>query len=603
MRGCRRERLGVMNDIPPVAPVAPRGLATPSHLIAPGPSKSTGTKRRWILAIISVPIVLLVVLITGWAVDTGAHQVPRNTSLAGVAIGGLGEDELAGRIAETSVGFASTPVEIVAGDSTYSTTAEALGLTIDEGKTTDGALNPNYGTPFLLRPFVWAKSFWTEHQAPLQFQVNTEQVAVNLVELQGEDRVEPTEPSVELVDGGLKGIPGKDGEGIDSATAATALMTAAQVAADNGEATIRLTVKQSPLPPLGSEEAAASAASTAEALTAEPIEIRAGNTSRTIKGDTMRSWVTLTSAADGTVAMAFDPTKVSVDLQRAFKDVDGHPVDASFTLGGNGQPVIVADQPGTICCGEGASTTILAALNNNTRSVDLELVPGPALFTVAAAKAYGIVRAVGGNNAWRDGAPTTAGPGFTTYHAPTGARITNIHRIADLVRGAVIAPGATFSINDHVGKRTAADGFVEAGAISNGAHVNEIGGGISQFATTTFNAAYFAGLPITTSQAHSEYFDRYPRGREATMGFPNPDLAFTNDTPYGIMIWTSYTGTSLTVTLYSTPYANGAQTDIVEAPAGRCTAVTTTRTITYPDGNTANDKFRARYRPSGSTTC
>ena len=160
---------------------------------------------------------------------------------------------------------------------------------------------------------------------------------------------------------------------------------------------------------------------------------------------------------------------------------------------------------------------------------------------------------MGGNFAWRSGAPTTAGPGFTTYHDPTGARITNIHRMADLVRGAVIAPGETFSINDHVGERTAEKGFVPAGAIRDGKHVEEVGGGVSQFATTMFNAAYFAGLQIDSSQAHSEYFDRYPRGREATMGFPAPDLRFTNDTPYGIMIWTSYTDSSLTITLYSTP--------------------------------------------------
>ena len=91
--------------------------------------------------------------------------------------------------------------------------------------------------------------------------------------------------------------------------------------------------------------------------------------------------------------------------------------------------------------------------------------------------------------------PPPPGPGFTTYHDAGGARVTNIHRMADLVRGAVIAPGASFSINDYVGERTAEKGFVGAGAIRDGLHVDEIGGGVSQFATTMFNAAYFAGPP------------------------------------------------------------------------------------------------------------
>ncbi len=160
------------------------------------------------------------------------------------------------------------------------------------------------------------------------------------------------------------------------------------------------------------------------------------------------------------------------------------------------------------------------------------------------------------------------------------------------MRGVVIPPGGSFSVNDHVGERTAAKGFVAAGAIRDGKHVDEIGGGISQFATTIFNAAYFAGLQIDASQAHSEYFSRYPRGREATMGFPAPDLAFTNNTPYGILIWTSYTDTSLTVTLYSTPHARAEQTGSAERRSGRCQVVTTTRTVTFPDGRTEADTLQ-----------
>ena len=163
-------------------------------------------------------------------------------------------------------------------------------------------------------------------------------------------------------------------------------------------------------------------------------------------------------------------------------------------------------------------------------AVELEVVLTEPEITTEVAEGLGIVEPVGGNRAWRNGAPATAGPGFTTYHDPGQPRVTNVHRIADLVRGAIIVPGGTFSVNEHVGPRTADKGFVPAGAIRDGEHVDEIGGGVSQFATTLFNAAYFAGLDIPVSQAHSEYFARYPRGREATMGHPAPDLQITNDT-------------------------------------------------------------------------
>jgi vancomycin resistance protein YoaR len=211
---------------------------------------------------------------------------------------------------------------------------------------------------------------------------------------------------------------------------------------------------------------------------------------------------------------------------------------------------------------------------------------------------------VGGNRAWQNGAAIPGpGPGFTTYHAAGEARVVNIHRIADLVRGAVIPPGGSFSVNEHVGQRTTANGFVEAGAIRNGVHVPEVGGGVSQFATTLFNAAYFAGLDIVEYQSHSEWFTRYPRGREATMGYPYPDLVIQNDTPHGVLIWTSYTDSSLTVTMWSSPYATAEQTGITETASGQCAVVTTTRTRTYPDGSTENDTFRATYRPGENLDC
>lgn len=50
-------------------------------------------------------------------------------------------------------------------------------------------------------------------------------------------------------------------------------------------------------------------------------------------------------------------------------------------------------------------------------------------------------------------------------------------------------PGTTFSVNDTVGRRTAEKGFVEGGVIQDGEFATDIGGGVSQFATTTFNAA------------------------------------------------------------------------------------------------------------------
>jgi vancomycin resistance protein YoaR len=590
-------------DAPLVVEPKPEAAARPAHFGAPSHRPDEGrSRRRWLLPALLVPVVLVLLLVLAWAVDSSSGGVARNVQLAGVDIGGLNEDELTGRVEEVAADYDETPVELVVGDVVYETTAADIGLMVDRRATTESALETGDSSFVLARPFSWARSLFSETQAPLQFEVNAERVAARVIELEGDARTPPTEPTVELVDGAFDVVPGVDGTGLDTADVARQLPGAAEAAAAEELGAVRLELEMGPIPPLGSEEAAQDAADAAEALVNEPVEIATGGGSRTISPDQLRSWVQLSTNPDGTVVVTFDEAKAAATLRRAFADIEGHPTNASFTLEG-GVPIIRGDQPGIVCCTQGSAARILAALQGGTRTVDLELTEGPASFTTADAEEFGIKEPVGGSFAWRSGAPTTAGPGFTTYHDPTGARITNIHRMADLVRGAVIAPGESFSINDHVGERTTEKGFVPAGAIRDGEHVEEVGGGVSQFATTMFNAAYFAGLQIDASQAHSEYFDRYPRGREATMGFPVPDVRFTNDTPYGIMIWTSYTQSSLTITLYSTPYARGEQTAISESRSGNCTVVTTTRTITYPDGTTKSDKFRATYRPGEGQRC
>ena len=197
---------------------------------------------------------------------------------------------------------------------------------------------------------------------------------------------------------------------------------------------------------------------------------------------------------------------------------------------------------------------------------------------------------------------------FTTMHRPdTEAnpqpRVTNIQRFADLVRGAIIEPGDIFSLNDHVGNRTEAKGFVEAGVIYKGVFTEDVGGGVSQFATTFFNAAFFAGLDFLEYQSHSLYISRYPYGREATISWPYVDLVVQNNTPYPMLIWPTYTADSISVSIYSTKWAEVEQTDQVSIAEGECTRVHTERTLTYTDGTQKVDRVVALYRPTEGINC
>jgi vancomycin resistance protein YoaR len=131
----------------------------------------------------------------------------------------------------------------------------------------------------------------------------------------------------------------------------------------------------------------------------------------------------------------------------------------------------------------------------------------------------------------------------------------------------------------------------------------EIGGGVSQFATTIFNAAYFAGLDMPEYQAHSLYFSRYPFGREATISTPAPDLKIKNTTDYPFLILTSYNDTSITVSMYSTKNIEVAQVASRSSNRNQCIYVETDRERVYSDGQSKIDTFFALYRPEDGIDC
>jgi vancomycin resistance protein YoaR len=212
---------------------------------------------------------------------------------------------------------------------------------------------------------------------------------------------------------------------------------------------------------------------------------------------------------------------------------------------------------------------------------------------------------------------------FTTNHAGGEPRVRNIHRIADILDGVVVDPGANFSVNDFVGERTEAKGFVPAPAIQDGEFIPSVGGGVSQFATTMFNAAFFGGYEIVEHKPHSQYISRYPEGREATLSYPGVDLEIRNDSPCGLLIDTSYTNTSITVSFYGCPWVSVSESTsgrsnitgpetivrpaepddgvapgeqkVVQEGGGQGFDVTVTRTRTFPDGRTDSEQFQTRY--------
>ena len=188
---------------------------------------------------------------------------------------------------------------------------------------------------------------------------------------------------------------------------------------------------------------------------------------------------------------------------------------------------------------------------------------------------------------------------FTTYFQAGQPRAANIRRIAEILDGTTIAPGEVMSLNGKAGRRTKERGFVADGAIVDGELVDEVGGGVSQFATTLFNAAFFAGLPILEHKPHSFYISRYPVGRESTVYFGAIDVKIRNDTAAGILIRTIWTPNSVKVEMYGN---NGgrqvsSQAGPREPREGGGFRIDVTRTVSGGDGVSSRRVFKTAYDP------
>jgi vancomycin resistance protein YoaR len=153
-----------------------------------------------------------------------------------------------------------------------------------------------------------------------------------------------------------------------------------------------------------------------------------------------------------------------------------------------------------------------------------------------------------------------------------------------MLDGTVVRPGGAFSLNGALGERTEEKGFVAAPQILAGRLEDAVGGGISQVATTLYNAAFFAGLRLDAHQPHQFYISRYPMGREATVSWGGPELVFTNDWKAGVLLKVSAWSTGITVRMYSSKLGRRVET-VTEEPYGyRQPTTRTTRNLALAPG-------------------
>ncbi len=532
--------------------------------------------------------VLLVVLLVGWGIDSKVHEgsVSRNVKIAGIDVGGQDRAQLEASIDQVDAAAQQRAVVVTTPAGDLDTTAGALGLRVDVDATADAALEVGHDAFVLARPFAWLGSLLTTSTVTPTYTVDDTAWEAALADLDAANLVVPTEPVVTMFEGQMAAFPGVDGTGLLTDDVAAQL----RQSIEDGEDPITVDLTTGPRAPTFTDEEAQAIADRANALVGTSLEVDIDGRTTSLDGELLRSWVIAEPDESGEhLRFTFDPSLIDTDLGAAIGSVGTPPTELSWNVNGDGSVSYTPGGPGTKCCAPDSSARIVEALDGGLTSVSLDLTVAQPAHDAEWAESMGITQQVAS---------------FTTNHACCQSRVHNIQTMADRVRGTVVAPGETFSLNGLVGPRTSAKGYQEAGVIYAGKFTNDVGGGVSQFTTTLFNAAFFGGLDFVEYQAHTIYISRYPYGREATLSYPAPDLKFTNNTPYGVLLWPTYTGTSITVSLYSTPWVHGEQTGQSESPSGRCTKVSTERTRTWvEDGHTEVDHVYATYQPGEGVLC
>lgn len=521
-----------------------------------------------------------------WAADARAHEgkVLRRVTLAGRHVGNLPEARLAVVVAEVAAEVPTRQVEVHAPEGGFTTDAEALGVRVSEAATVRAALAVGRTGSAPERIAAWIGSLRGERRAPVRVTVDSDRVFATVASKDPGPRTPPTEPSIAFAKGELSAVAGKPGRGIDARDVIAALPGAAT----DGR-TMVVSVERGEVEPRYPVAAAERLAAEVEREVSEPLAVRAGGTAASVPVATQRSWIA-SRADDEGLHPTVDRKQALRDLQKLLSDAGEPAVETRFTVEGNAVQ-IVEGRNGTRCCADEAAAMVEAALfgPRPDRALELPMTTRVPDLTVDEARALGVIEPIAS---------------FTTKHPGRQPRVSNIHRISDVLRGTLIKPGATFSVNDTVGRRTADKGYVAAPVIEDGKFSESIGGGISQFATTLFNAAFEGGLEFGAYQSHSIYISRYPFGREATLSYPAPDLEIKNPSPHGVLLWPTYTETSITVTLYSTKFAEVRQSGQSVAPRGACKRVSTERTRTFlADNRTVVDNVHATYRPAEGVNC
>ncbi len=574
-------------------PAQPSGdpVATDGPSAAPAPAGDGAGARRKAMIIAAGVAALGLVAGVGTYAYAAVGDIPRGTRVLGVDLGGKSTAEATTALQEQLRARTSAPARVTLNGKSLELPAKDVGLVLDIPATVGAAADSGL------------RLFGTEDVSPVT-RIDAKKLEAALRKQLDPKSVTVKNPAITYA--GLVPTPTYPAPGRDLSPAPTAeLVRGAWLAGT----TVDIPLVERP-PATTAAQVDELIASLAKPAVAAPVTVTTPRGTFTLTPKAIAKGLVFTTNADGVLSPKIDAKRLRAAAADELAKVEVAPEEASISLKG-GKPRVVASTSGQAVDLAKLGPALLGVLpNTDGRTVEAGIVEQPAKTTDADMVKLGIKEKVST---------------FTTKF--TGGlrspRSQNIVTIAKEVDGAVVKPGETFSLNGHTGVRSYPQGYKDAPVIIGGKLEPGVGGGASQFTTTLFNAAYYAGLQDVEHKPHSFYFSRYPAVIEATIFYPTLDLKFKNTTPYGILIDTSHTSRTVTVSLWSTKVYDSVKTErsprrnitspqtVYRDPGPKCIATSglpgftqdAYRVIRKDGKEVKREKFTWRYDPEPRFIC
>ncbi|XWO25205.1 VanW family protein [Rhodococcus sp. BGS-1C] len=539
-----------VNSDAPTAAVPP--AAVPPAEVPPAAVPPAAGKPPWVkVAVLSGAVVAVLAVLYTADILSSSGSVPRGVTVAGIEVGGLSNED-ADILLRSELGpRVEQPVQIDAGEQQLELVPAAAGLDVDWAATLDRAGSQP------INPFTRLMSFFSDREIGVQSTADPVALDAAVESLRAQVDQVPVEGDIVFEGVTPVAVTPAPGRSMDVAGAREAVETRwAFGTVDVPVEMVDVTVHQDEVDRVLAEVAR-------PAVSAPVVFSGRENTNAVLEPDVIARVLSFESDGEGALIPRYDVDAAIGVLAPQLASTETPPKDASFALGG-GVPTVVPGVVGDLVQWPRTLEQLPVLLaSTDARTAEAVYEPAPPELTTERAEALGIKEVIGEY--------TTGG-----FEYASGV---NIRLTADIVNGALVEPGETFSLNGYTGPRGYAQGFVESGIIDNGRPDRAVGGGISQFATTLYNAAYFAGMEDAGHTEHSYYISRYPEAREATVFEGAIDLQFTNTAETGVVIESFGTSSNVTVRLW------GTKTVEVESITGPRSNPTSPNTITLPAGS------------------